>query len=494
MSWFSLTLGQLFYWGFLILTLRLLLKSFIIPYWQVKRLGVSMPLPKPLIGNNFDYGSTNQHLAQIKRRELYGDVCGSLFFHAPTIWIGDPEIIKAITVSDFSNFPNHYDLIKLRAPFDKFIISLKDQDWKRVRNILIPGFTVAKLKPLMPFLNKAGDDLTQRLRIADQQGRPIDIWRTGGVFTMKVIFATTFGLEMDSEEQEQKMTNAASMFFRDVTGVVQFVMIYLLPLFGILEPLSGGKISQSIGYILNTIKDIIQERRRNIEAGVQSRRDILQQMIEAGDVDKLNDDEILAQAITFLVAGYDTTANTLGYTCFLLATHPDIQQKLRDEIDAKCTDSDTVDYDSLFDLPYLDMIISETLRIYPPAFLTNRDVKKDTTIKGIRFTKGLMVNIPIYALHHNPKYWPNPEQFIPERFSPQQKAKHVPCSYLPFGNGPRNCIGMRLALLEAKLAIVKIIQQFEINVVPETEIPLKLKSGSTIAPLNGITVGVTKRH
>ena len=453
-----------------------------------------MPTPKPLIGNNFDYGPTNQHLAQIKRHELYGDICGSLFFHIPTIWIADPEILKTITITDFSNFPNHYDLVKLNAPFDKFIISLKDQDWKRVRNILLPAFSSSKLKLLMPYLNKAGDDLIQRLDQAEQQRHPIDIWSISGVFTMKVILATTFGLEMDSEEQEKKMTESASMFFRDVTGVIQFIFIYLMPLFSLLGPLLGNKISQSVGYLLNTIKSIIQERRRNIQAGIPCRRDILQQMIEAGDDDKLDDDEILAQAITFLVAGYDTTANTLGFTCYLLATHPDIQQKLRDEIDSKCTDSDTIDYDILFDLPYLDMIMSETLRLYPPAFLLNRDVKKKTTIKGVHITKDLMVGIPIYAIHHNPKFWPNPEQFDPERFSPQQKAKHIPCSYLPFGNGPRNCIGMRLALLEAKLALVKIIQQFEINVVPQTDIPLKLKSGNTISPLHGVIVGVNKRR
>ncbi|RDD37240.1 Cytochrome P450 3A11 [Trichoplax sp. H2] len=494
MSGYLQSFCQLFCSIILILSLRFIYKNYLLPYWRIKRLGIPVAPPKPIIGNNFDYGSGNQHLAQLKRQEKYGSICGTLFYHIPTIWVGDPEILKVITVSDFSTFPNRYDLNEPRPPFDKAIIQLKNQDWKRVRNILIPTFSASKLKSLMPILNDAGNDLTVTLSKADQEGRPIDIWRTCGVFTMKVTLATVFGLEMDSKEQEKKMTEAASMFFRDITGVVQFLFIYLMPLVGLIEPLLGGKIIESVRYLLKTVENVIQERRENIKAGIPCRKDILQQMIEAGDDDKLNDAEILAQAITFLVAGYDTTANTLGFTCYLLATHPEIQKKLRDEIDAKCPDLDSIEYDTLHDLPYMDMIISETLRLYPTAFFLNRDIKKDTTINGVHFTKDLMIGIPVYAIHHNPKIWSNPEEFIPERFSPKEKAKHAPCSFLPFGNGPRNCVGMRLALLEAKLALVKIMQKFEMRAVPETEIPLTLRSGNTISPINGVIVGVSRRR
>ncbi|RDD39444.1 Cytochrome P450 3A13, partial [Trichoplax sp. H2] len=184
----------------------------------------------------------------------------------------------------------------------------------------------------------------------------------------------------------------------------------------------------------------------------------------------------------------------LGFASYLLATNPDAQKKLRDEIDSLCPDANSIDYDTLFSLPYLDMVISETLRMYPPAYFVNREAKEDITINGLLIPKDIMVCFPIYGIHHNPELWPKPNEFIPERFSPEEKAKQIPCSYLPFGGGPRNCVGMRLALLEAKLALVKIIQNFELKTVAETEIPLKLRSGTTLSPLNGVYVGLTRRN
>ena len=217
-------------------------------------------------------------------------------------------------------------------------------------------------------------------------------------------------------------------------------------------------------------------------------------MIEAGDNDKLTDEEIISQSFIFLIAGYETTANSVAYACYLLATNPDVQQKLINEIDTNCPDAISINYDSVQGLPYLDMVISETLRIYPPGFLINREANDQAEINGIHVAKDIMIAIPVYGIHHNPKIWPNPEQFIPERFSPEEKAKRPPCSYLAFGNGPRNCIGMRLALLEAKIALVKILQNVELIAVTETENPLKIRTGASLSPINGIYLGFRKRH
>ncbi|EDV24414.1 uncharacterized protein TRIADDRAFT_56195 [Trichoplax adhaerens] len=479
--------------SFLGLITLALYRYFIAPYRRLRQLGMKIPRPIPLLGNMFDYGPTNQHDAQVKRQQIYGNLYGTLFFHIPTIWIGDPDILKSITVKEFSNFTNRFALNQPRPPFDKAVIQLKDQDWKRVRTILIPTFSTSKLKAIVPLIESAGDDLIQTLSTAEEKGRVIDIWRTCGVFTMKVILATAFGIDFESKEQEKKLTESAGVLFRNINGVLQFLFVFFTPLFRLLEPLLGGKIISSVKYLVTTTENVLKERRRNLKDGIPCRRDILQQMIEAGDNDKLTDEEIIAQAIIFLVAGYETTANTLGFASYLLATNPDAQKKLRDEIDSLCPDANSIDYDTLFSLPYLDMVISETLRMYPPAFFINREAREDITINGLLIPKDVMVGFPIYAIHYNPKLWPKPNEFIPERFSPEEKAKQIPCSYLPFGGGPRNCIGMRLALLEAKLALVKIIQNFELKTVAETEIPLKLRSGATLSPLNGVFVGLSRR-
>ncbi|RDD42488.1 Cytochrome P450 3A24, partial [Trichoplax sp. H2] len=285
-----------------------LYRNFIAPYRRLSQLGLKISMPTPLMGNNLDYGSTNQHIAQIKRQEMYGKIWGTLFFHIPTIWIGDPDILKSITVKEFSNFTNRFALNQPRPPFDKAVVQLKDQDWKRVRTILIPTFSTSKLKAIVPFVKGAGDDLIKTLSTAEEEGRVIDIWRTCGVFTMKVILATAFGIDFESKEQEKKLTESAGVLFRDISGILQFLVIYFTPMFALLEPLLGGKIISSVKYLVTTTENVLKERRRNLKDGIPCRRDILQQMIEAGDNDKLTDEEIIAQAIIFLIAGYDTTA------------------------------------------------------------------------------------------------------------------------------------------------------------------------------------------
>ncbi|RDD42460.1 Cytochrome P450 3A24 [Trichoplax sp. H2] len=467
--------------------------SLIAPYRRLTRLGIDVPKPKLIVGNVTDFGPGNGHIAQLKRLQMYGNIYGTLFFKVPAIWFNDPEMLRTVMVKEFSNFSNRYSLTKSLGPFSNSLQELKDDDWKRVRTILTTTFSSAKLKSIMPIIDNASDDLIQSCDDAIAKGLPVDFWRQSGKFSMSVILATVFGIEIESQEQEEKLTEAAATLFRSLPCLLQFLIIFMPSLFRILEPILGGKITYSMDYLTKTVKSVIKERRKSMVAGIPCRRDILQQMIEAGDNDKLSDDEIVSQAFVFLIAGYETTANTIAFASYLIATNPEIQRKLHDEIDSNCPDTTSVNYDTLNNLPYLEMTISETLRLYPAGYMAHRDVRKDTTINGIRIPKGIMAVIPIYAVHHNPQIWPNPEKFIPERFTPEEKIKHHPMAFIPFGGGPRNCIGTRLALLEVRAALVAILQNFQLLTVNETETPLQITAGSTLSPANGILLGLKRR-
>ena len=468
-------------------------KVYIGPYRRLKKLGLNGPFPKPIVGNILDFGP-NQHLGQIKLHQKYGNVYGTLFLDIPTIWINDLDTIQTVMVKDFSSFVNRFSIVNNdRPPMDKVLTELRDGDWKRVRTILISAFTASKLKSLVPFIVNAGDDLVQRILDAESEGKTIDMWRTSGKFTMNVILATVFGVEIESREQEDKLTKAAGALFR-VNPLQLFMLKFFPGIYARIASLVGDSTPSKVEYLVKVIKDVLQGRKKNLAQGIPCRKDMLQIMLEAGDNDKLTDEEIISQSFIFLLAGYETTANTLAYACYLLATNPDTQQKLINEIDANCPDTNSIDYECVQGLPYLDMIISETLRMYPPVFFINREIKEEAVIDGIHVSKDYMVAIPVYGIHHNPKIWPKPEQFIPERFTPEEKAKHRPCSFLPFGNGPRNCIGMRLALVEAKIGLVKILQNVELILIKETEIPLKLRATGSLSPANGIYLGFRKRN
>lgn len=213
-------------------------------------------------------------------------------------------------------------------------------------------------------------------------------------------------------------------------------------------------------------------------------------------VSRLSDDEVMAQSITFLVAGFETTGSTLTSTAYLLATNPVVQEKLIEEIDkaeAERARNSYPLYDHVQKLGYLDQVISEVLRLCSPAFNLVRGCEEEAVYKGIRFPKGVEVNIPLYVLHRDPQVWENPLEFNPENFSPEAKEKRNPYSYMPFGTGPRHCIGMRFALLEIKLALVKVLQRFKFERAPETVATLEHRAVILMAPKDMIYLKIKAR-
>lgn len=210
----------------------------------------------------------------------------------------------------------------------------------------------------------------------------------------------------------------------------------------------------------------------------------------------LDETEMIANSIVFFFAGYETTGTLLTFASYCLAVHADLQERLHQEIKGACQDENGLTHDVIVKLDYLDAFISETLRMYPAAFLLERRAQEDWAVPGrgsIVLPKGTLVQVPVYAIHHDAEYFPNPEKFDPERFLPENAGRIVPYSYLPFGAGPRNCIGMRFALLEAKLVLAEALLKYRFVPTSETVIPVVFANGPTILPKTPIMVGVERR-
>ena len=209
----------------------------------------------------------------------------------------------------------------------------------------------------------------------------------------------------------------------------------------------------------------------------------------------LTDDDILANSFTFILAGYETTANLLSHLCYQLALNPECQERLLEEVH-KCVDENGgIDYESIIRLPYLDACVSETLRLCNPAIQGTRVASEDYKLgeTGITVPKDMTIIIPIHAIHHSPKFYPNPHRFVPNRFMPENRDKLIPYTYLPFGAGPRNCVGMRFALMETKTAIVRLITKYKFIRTENTKVPLQLKKYTALLSATDITIGVQLR-
>ncbi|KAK7074868.1 hypothetical protein SK128_024607 [Halocaridina rubra] len=192
---------------------------------------------------------------------------------------------------------------------------------------------------------------------------------------------------------------------------------------------------------------------------------------------KLSADEVAANAFLLLLAGYETTSSSLCFTAYLLATHPEVQEKLYEEICQNIKEEEELTYEKVGQLQYLDMVLNESLRCYPPAAgVVTREVDKDYECRGLKFPAKSYILLPIAYMHYNENLWQDPKKFDPERFQPSRR-KDIPLgAFIPFGLGPRQCIGARFAITETKLAIARLIYRFRLEPCPLTEKQLKTKA------------------
>ena len=339
----------------------------------------------------------------------------------------------------------------------------------------------------------------------------VDVQKVFTALTMDFIGRVALGIDVSAQsDPNDSFVKAAYKVFNIQMGRNPLILLSLLfPEFKAIQGWINIDFSdkEATKFIVTAVQKAIDDRRNEPEQ--DKYKDFLTLMINAHKLDKpdnaetvenlnvtdkrpLTDAEILANASTMFLAGHDSTATLQTWIAYCLATNIDVQNRLLAEIDKELGDKKP-EYDNVAHLPYLDMVVSETLRLYTPNRRNVRDTARDITICGSRIPKGTDVTIPVHAVHRNPEYWPDPEKFDPERFSSENKGKIVPYSYMPFGIGPRNCIGMQLALAEAKITIVRLLQHVRLNVAEKTEIPPKLDEGIVLKPLNGMLLKLIKR-
>lgn len=443
----------------------------------------------------------------------------------PVYFARDVEFIRKIAIKDFDNFEDHIGLIDSDSDslFGKSLFMLSETDWRDMRATLSPAFTGAKMRHMFELVVECADDMTKYLNEEAKQGKTIR-WEMKELFsryTSDIIASCAFGLKVDSLQDrtnEFYTIGKSSVNFASIKSGLRLLLIRAMPkLMRTINfeffPASTKQFFKSM--VLDTMEerakkhiyrpDMInilmqvrsgnlkheKEETHNDDAGFAT---VDESQIGKAHVKRTwNDDQIISQCFLFFVAGFDTSSNVMSFLAYELAVNQAIQKRLYDEI---CAVNDTLNgtrlnYDTLSKMKYMDQVISETLRRWPPAIFTNRKCTKDyeCNVDGKTFLieRGKSIWLPISSIHHDPEIYNDPKKFDPERFNDENKHKIKPGSYIPFGLGPRNCIGSRFALMEIKALYFYLLLRFSIQPFEKTQIPVKIaKSTVGWVPENGI--------
>jgi len=454
-----------------------------------KKYGILHIPPWPVVGNMAPVFLRQLSIAELVQKiyKVNPDAKYVGFFDSmnPVVMIRDPDLIKSIAIKNFDSFTDHRGFVdEVNDPlFGKNLFSLRGEKWRDVRNLLSPAFTSSKMKAMFKLMADCAANFTEFLSKLPSDNSVMEMKDCFTRYTNDVIATCAFGISVDSMRNP---TNGFYVYGKVATTfttlrTIKFYFIRSMPritkMLGI--KLINNQISQ---FFKNLVRNTIDTRdKQNIV-----RPDMLQLMMESrgkrGPGKELTIEDMTAQAFIFFFGGFDTVSTLMCFAVHEIAVNPSIQTKLRKEVDDVLEKTNgELTYEALNGMEYLDAVVNEALRFWPVAVFQDRLCVQDFELppalpgdKPFIVKKGSVVWFPIYGLHRDSKYFEKPDEFHPERFLDENKKNLNINAYLPFGIGPRMCIGNRFALLEAKVVIFYLLARCELKPCAKTCHPLRL--------------------
>lgn len=402
-----------------------------------------------------------------------------------------PTSIEGI-LSNTQNLNKSF-IYKMMMPWMGNGILTSDKEvWKTRRKILTPAFHFRILDDYTPIMNRRTADVVEKLSTLGKDY--FDVLPVLRLAAFGMLFETAMGIEIDEAEvQKRGLLRVTDELAASV--MARIVNIFHWSDFIFNRSKSGSRFYKNVEYIQSYNHKIVKQRKEEYKIGVDtgSRRsflDILLRMhIEDGT---LTEEQVRDEVATVFIGGFDTTATAASFTLYLLGHHPEIQKKVHQELD-EVFGSDwerPVTLEDVKNLKYLECVIKESMRLYPPVPLVARNIDEDVIIDGHTIPKGTVAFGMIYYLHRHPRVYDQPNDFIPERFQ-ITKERH-PYAYVPFSGGSRNCIGQRFAQIEDKIMLAQILRRFKVDSkVPIDELQLQFEI--VLRPAQGIQIKLTPR-
>jgi len=413
----------------------------------------------------------------------YGPVARFRLTNVAFNLISHPDGIQQVLQGNNHNYIKGEFFDAVRQVAGDGLFGSEGAHWLRQRRLMQPAFHRQRIAGFADIMVRQTESMLEHWVVLASSAEPVDVSYEFTELTMRIIAEAMFSTQL--EEDVHRISESLTYLLADIDFRFQ-VPIYPKIGFPTLRNLRAQKELDTVNEVLYRI---IRERRQN---GAQH-DDLLQMLMEARDEETgeaMSDQDLRDELITMFVAGHETTAVLLTWLFHILSSEPEWETRLVDEVTAALQGRQP-DFEDLTNFPTLRMAIDETLRLYPPVWITNRNAVKDDEICGYRIRAGEVAGISPYVTHRLPEYWPDPERFDPMRFSPELTAARPRFAYLPFGGGPRQCIGNNFALVEAQLIFATLVPRFRLRAIPER--PVKLAPTATLRPKDGLWMKVEKK-
>ncbi|XP_053683467.1 probable cytochrome P450 9f2 [Sabethes cyaneus] len=505
---------------------------------------LSKPVPCPkltfLLGNfgrvMFRLKDVVSHLDTLYNAFPDAKISGFHDFVGPVYLLRDPEMIGKIFVKDFEFFTDRTPVLPIDqnndySLFVNSLFAMRGQKWRDMRATLSPAFTGSKMRQMFQLVAATAQSLTAFLAAEARKGVKLEYEMKDmfSRFANDVIATVAFGIEMDSVKNRDNEFYLAGRKLVDIFSfsvIIKFFIVQLLPSLG-----NKLKIDLFDSKLTEYFKSIIEDNMRQRKAQGIVRNDMIHMLMEVrrGTLNHLQEEmdskdagfatvqessvgksshsrvwsenELIAQCFLFFFAGFETTSTCMTFLSYEILANPEVQQRLFEEISKtdKSLSGTPLTYEALQKMTYMDMVVSEALRKWPANLHIERYCNKDYLYDdgaGMRFVieKGRSILVPAVSIQRDPKYYPNPERFDPERFSEENRSSINPATYLPFGVGPRNCIGSRLALMEVKVMMYYLLKDFSLQPIEKTQIPIQVsRKGFSLQSEKGVWLEMQPR-
>ncbi|XP_015522048.2 uncharacterized protein LOC107225926 [Neodiprion lecontei] len=480
-------------------------------YWSWKNIDFAKPVVP--LGNLWPVVSVSTSIGELFR-DIYLEfrksrVVGVYMFHKPALVVNDPDVIRFILTKQFANFHDRGVYCNEKVdPLSGHLFSIPGAKWKFLRTKFSPTFTSSKMKQMFFTVQECSEKMVEFVSPLAKNRELIEVKDLVARFSTDVIASVAFGVQCNSIENPNAEFRS---YGRKVFRPKPWINIVGLLAPSLLNVLSISSVDADVEkFFLSAFMETVEYRTAN-KVARKDFLDLIIQLMNKGYIE--NDDKKLsqlsefdsqkitalegaAQAFVFWLAGFETSSSTVTNCLYELALHQDIQDKVAEEANRVLGEFGGMSYNGVKEMRYLYKVVSETLRKYPAVPILNRECTAEIDLPetGLHVEKGTAIIVPVYGLHNDPEIYPDPEKFDPERFTEEKIASRHPYAYLPFGEGPRNCIGMRFGLVQTQVALASLLSKYRFMPGPDFKVPMVLDRGNVgVSPAGGMTLRIELR-